>query len=337
MNIEKHGNRWRISEQVNGKRFRVSVDHKPSDREARLLISEKMANDRTARCGKGSFLHFADKYISAKSNILSPSTIRAYKSIIRNLSDDFCETQLADITQERIQIEINDYAATHSAKSTHNAHGFISSIFGLYRPQMNISTTLPQKVKYEAVTPSEEDVQKVLEAVTGTFYEIAFRLGVYGMRRGEICAITSADLDGNMLQINKSKVLNDREEWVIKPIPKTTDSKREIYIDDYLANLIREKGEAFGSNPNLLNQHLHRLQKKLKLPSFRFHDLRAYYATLAHSMGIPDKYIMANGGWSSNRIMDRVYKRTFADKQADANRMMAEKLGASVGHAVGQN
>jgi hypothetical protein len=54
-------------------------------------------------------------------------------------------------------------------------------------------------------------------------------------------------------------------------------------------------------------------------------------------MGIPDKYIMANGGWSSNRIMDRVYKRTFAEKQADANRMMAEKLGGSVGHAVGQN
>ena len=337
MTIEKHGNKWRISEQINGKRFRVSVDHKPSDREARLLISEKMANDRTARCGKGSFLHFADKYIAAKSNILSPSTIRAYRSIIKNLSDDFCATQLADITQERIQIEINNYAATHSAKSTHNAHGFISSIFGLYRPQMNISTTLPQKVKYEAVTPSEEDVQKVLEAVTGTFYEIAFRLGVYGMRRGEICAITSEDLNGNMLSINKSKVLNDREEWVIKPIPKTTDSQRDIYIDDYLANLIREKGEAFGSNPNILNQHLHRLQKRLKLPVFRFHDLRAYYATLAHSMGIPDKYIMANGGWSSNRIMDRVYKRTFAEKQADANRLMAEKLGATVGHAVGQN
>ena len=337
MTIEKHGNKWRVSEQINGKRFRVSVDHKPTDREARLLISEKMATDRVVKCGKGSFLQYADKYRSAKSNIISPSTIRAYRSIMRNLSDDFCSTQLAYISQERIQVEINSYAATHSPKSTRNAHGFISAVLGLYNPHLHISTTLPQKVKYEAVTPSENDVQKILETVAGTDYEIAYRLGVYGMRRGEICAITAADLDGNMLKINKSKVLDENNSWVIKPMPKTTDSQREIYIDDYVAELIRKNGDAFPDHPNRLNHHLHRLQKRLNLPAFRFHDLRAYYATLAHSMGIPDKYIMANGGWSSNRIMDRVYKRTFAEKQADANRMMAKKLGESVGHDVGQN
>lgn len=328
MTIEKHGNKWRISEQINGKRFRVSVDHKPTEKEARLIMSEKMANDRSVRCGKGSFLQFADKYIAAKSNILSPSTIRAYRSIIKNLSDDFCSTQLEDITQERIQVEINGYAATHSPKSTRNAHGFISAVLGLYRPNMNISTTLPQKVKFEPYTPSEDDVRSILEYVTGTEYEIAYRLGVYGMRRGEICAITSKDISGNMLFINKSKVLDENNRWVIKPIPKTTDSQREIYIDDYLADLIRSKGVAFPDHPNRLNHHLHRLQKRLKLPSFRFHDLRAYYATLAHSMGIPDKYIMANGGWSSNRIMDRVYKRTFAEKQAEANKAIAERLKA---------
>ena len=326
MTIEKHGNKWRVSEQINGKRFRVSVDHKPSTREAIALIREKMADDRTVKCGKGSFLQYSDKYISAKSNILSPSTIRAYRSIVKNLSDDFCEMQLSAITQEQIQVEINNYSATHSPKSTRNAHGFISAVLGLYRPQMHISTTLPQKVKYEAVTPSENDIKQILEYVSGTEYEIAYRLGVYGMRRGEICAITAADLDGNMLKINKSKVLNENNTWVIKPLPKTTDSQREIYIDDYVASLIRKRGEAFPDHPNRLNHHLHRLQKRLNLPAFRFHDLRAYYATLAHSMGIPDKYIMANGGWSSNRIMDRVYKRTFAEMQAEANKAIADRL-----------
>jgi len=326
MTIEKHGNKWRVSEQINGKRFRVSVDHKPSTREAIALIREKMADDRTVKCGKGSFLQYSDKYINAKSNILSPSTIRAYRSIIKNLSDDFCEMQLSAITQERIQVEINNYAATHSPKSTRNAHGFISAVLGLYRPQMHISTTLPQKVKYEAVTPSESDIKQILDTVSGSEYEIAYRLGVYGMRRGEICAITAADLDGNMLKINKSKVLNENNTWVIKPLPKTTESQREIYIDDYVASLIRERGEAFPDHPNRLNHHLHRLQKRLNLPAFRFHDLRAYYATLAHSMGIPDKYIMANGGWSSNRIMDRVYKRTFAEMQAEANKAIADRL-----------
>lgn len=337
MTIEKHGNKWRVSEQINGKRFRVSVNHKPSTREATALIREKMADDRTVRCGKGSFLQYSDKYISAKSNILSPSTIRAYRSIIKNLSDDFCEMQLSAITQERIQVEINNYAATHSPKSTRNAHGFISAVLGLYRPQMHISTTLPQKVKFEPYTPSEEDVKKILNEVTGTKYEIAYRLGCYGMRRGEICAITAADLKGNMLTINKAMIYTDDGTWVIKPFPKTTESAREIYIDDYLADLIREQGRAYAEHPERLSKRLKIVCRHNNIPEFRFHDLRAYYATLAHSMGIPDKYIMANGGWSSNRIMDRVYKRTFAEKQADANRMMAERLGASVGHGLGQN
>ena len=337
MTIEKHGNKWRISEQINGKRFRVSVDHKPTDREARLLLSEKMATDRVVKCGKGSFLQYADKYISAKSNIISPSTIRAYRSIMRNLSDDFCSTQLAYISQERIQVEINSYAATHSPKSTRNAHGFISAVLGLYNPHLHISTTLPQRVKYEAYTPSEDDVKKILTEVSGTKYEIAYRLGCYGMRRGEICAITAADLKGNMLTINKSMIYTDEGTWIIKPFPKTTESAREIYIDDYLANLIREQGQAYAEHPERLSKHLKIICRHNDIPEFRFHDLRAYYATMAHALGIPDKYIMANGGWSSNRIMDRVYKRTFAEKQADANKMIADRLGASVGHDVGQN
>ena len=162
--------------------------------------------------------------------------------------------------------------------------------------------------------------------MSGTEYERAYRLGCYGMRRGEICALDASDLDGNMLSITKSKVLNDNNEWIIKPIPKTTGSQRTIYIDDALAKMFQEQGYAFADHPNRLNHHLHRLLKRLNIPIFRFHDLRAYYASMAHALGIPDAYIMANGGWSSTNIMNRVYKRAFADKQAEMNKQIASHL-----------
>lgn len=328
MTIEKVGKKWRITEMRDGVRYRVSVDHEPGKREAADLIREKVKEAEPNICKKDSFEWSCNKYIAIKSNVLSPSTIRGYRTIIKAMSDSFRTTPTAAITQELIQVEINNYSADHSPKSVRNMHGFISAVLSVYRPRLNISTTLPQKRKYEAVTPLEEHIEKVLTEVSGTDYEIPYRLGVYGMRRGEICAITAADLDGNILSINKSKVLNDKNEWVIKLFPKTTDSERQIYIDDHLAELIREHGTAFDDHPNRLNHHLHRLLKRLDIPAFRFHDLRAYYVSMAHSMGIPDKYVMAHGGWSSTYIMDRVYKRAFADKQ----REMDENLGKFLGN-----
>ena len=325
MTIEKNGNKWRVSKMRGGVRYRVSVDHKPTIKEAEKLIAEKMRLYDPVSAPGDTFLFSAEKYLAIKEGVLSPSTLLNYRSIIKNMSDSFKGLKTANITQEHVQKEVSSYARTHSAKSTHNLHGFISAVLGVYHPNLRLNTSLPQKVKFDAYTPTEDEVKKVLSAVSGSEFEIVYRLGVYGLRRGEICALSSADLDGNILKVNKSKVLTDNG-YMIKPIPKTTGSQREIYIDNDLADLIRQKKVVFSKNPDAINKHLHRLEKALSLPAFRFHDLRAYYASMAHSLGIPDAYIMANGGWTSTNILNRVYKRAFADKQNEANRAIAEHL-----------
>ena len=326
MTIEKHGNKWRIRERYRGKLYMVSVSERPTPREAQKLIDAKIEKEDFSPKNGMTMQSASNAYIDLKGNILSPSSIRGYRSIMRNLSEKFMSKKLDNITPLDVQKEINDYSSTHSAKSTRNAHGFISAVLGTYKPSMQLRTTLPQSVKYEAYTPTEDDVKRILDEVSGTEYEIAYRLGCYGMRRGEICALDASDLDGNMLSITKSKVLNDNNEWIIKPIPKTTGSQRTIYIDDALAKMFQEQGYAFADHPNRLNHHLHRLLKRLNITIFRFHDLRAYYASMAHALGIPDAYIMANGGWSSTNIMNRVYKRAFADKQAEMNKQIASHL-----------
>ena len=325
MKVEKVGNKYRVRKRHNGINYTVSFDYKPSKKEAEEAMFKKISSEDISGDLRDSFKESAEKYIRIKSNVLSPSTINGYLSILRALSPRFLNQKTAQITQESIQKEINDYSREHSPKSVRNLHGFVSAVLSVYRPSFKIYTTLPQKVKYEAVTPSEKDIKALLSAVKGSKYEIAYRLGVYGLRRGEICALSSADLDGNIIKINKSKVLGS-EGYQIKPFPKTTGSQREIYIDNSLADLLRKQGVAFTENPDAINHHLHRLEKRLGLPSFRFHDLRAYYATMSHSLGIPDAYIMASGGWTSTNILNRVYKRTFAEKQEEANRIYSEHL-----------
>jgi len=326
MTIEKVGKKWRVKQMHNGITYRVSLDYKPTNKEAQLIISEKISADDPSGDRRDTFAKSAEKYLQIKSNVLSPSTIRGYNTIIRSISTRFMNTKTCDITQELIQKEINDYSASHSPKSTRNLHGFISAVLTVYKPSLRISTTLPQKRKYESYTPSEDDVKRILNDASGTKYEIPFRLGCYGMRRGEICAITDADLNENLLHIDKSKVLTEDGTWIIKPFPKTTESERTIYIDDELADLIRKQGYAYKEHPERLSKALKRIQKRLKMPEFRFHDLRAYYASMAHAMGVPDAYIMANGGWSSTNILNRVYKRTFTDKQIEMNQQIADHL-----------
>lgn len=327
MTIEKVGKKWRISQQRNGIRYRVSLDHKPTMHEAEELIRQKISETDPSNDARDLFGESCRKYIMIKSNILSPSTIRSYNGIIKVMSATIKNTKTAAITQELIQKEINDYSSTHSPKSTRNLHGFISAVLSVYRPSMVIRTTLPQKAKFEPYTPTEEDIEKVMAAVHGTRYEIPYLLGCYGLRRSEICSLLSSDLSGNMLHIHRAYVMNSNKEWVIKEYPKTTESNRTIYVDDDLARMIAtHEGRMFEGHPGRLNDHLKTLLVRLNLPRFRFHDLRAYYASMAHALGVPDAYIMANGGWSSTHILNRTYKRTIEDMAAAENQRISMHL-----------
>lgn len=308
-------------------RYRVSLDYKPSRREAASIISERIKEGMVSGNSKDTFHSYALKYIELKENTLSPSTIRSYGSTVKSMPEYFLHMKLQDIAQPDIDKLINDVAKTHKAKTVRNYHGLISAVIKEYRPHMQLHTKLPQKEKYAYITPERSEIDTLFETVKGTRYDIAYRLGCYGLRRSEVCALTATDLNGNTLTINKAYIRNKNNEWIIKPHGKTTESNRSIYIDDYLADLIREKeGRLFEGYPTRLNDHLKELQKRLNMPHFRFHDLRAYYASMAHAMGIPDAYIMANGGWSSPHVMQRVYRRAMDDEKAKMNQIFAKNL-----------
>ena len=223
-----------------------------------------------------------------------------------------------------IQNEIGQYSLTHSAKSTHNLHGFISAVLGMYRPNLHLHTTLPQKVKFEPYTPSEEDIKLILSASENTAYHIPIQLGILGMRRSEICALDESDLEENHLSINKARV-KSAGGWVIKNITKTTEGKRVIFIPDDLVKEINENG-MFKGSPDRIIHYLHDVQDRLNLPRFRFHDLRGFYASYAHSKGIPDAVIMESGGWKSDYVMKSIYRRALEDDKNRYQRQIAEEL-----------
>lgn len=326
MKIEKlPSGSYRIRKMYKGKTYTVVTEYKPTQKEALQLLAAEMDNLREAR-QQLTFRTAAESYIESKENVLSPSTIREYTGTIKRLSTEFNDKNISDITGMDIQKEINNLAKDRSPKTVRNYHGFISSVMKTFRPNLIINTTLPQKLKREPYIPTDEDVKRILQAAKGTNYEIPIMLACFGLRRSEICALTLDDISGNIITINKAMVLDKNNKWVIKNNPKTEESTRDIWVPDELIELIRQKGSIYDGHPNDITDYLDALQKKLGMEHFSVHKLRHYYASMSHSLGIPDSYIMKSGGWKSDNILKSVYRHAMKDKESEMQQFAGEYL-----------
>ena len=313
---------YRVRKMYKGQKYQLVFDHKPTDKEITVAFAELMQDDTPKE--KGTFESYAERYIESKHNILSPASVRTYYELIDRMTDRLKSTNLYDVTQELIQIEVNEYSETHAPKSVRALHGFIAAVLGMYRPQFTLKTTLPRIQKEKAYQPTTKDIKRLLEAVKGTKFSIPYQLGVLGLRRGEICALTLSDLDGDELTINKTLIWNDG--WILKPAAKTDESNRTICIPDALAEEIRANGKIYEGDPKKLTYHLHDVQDKLGIPRFRFHDLRHYFASYASTLGIPEADIMAMGGWKS----DHVFKSIYRDSMEESRKKSMKKIGSII-------
>lgn len=323
MKIEKlPSGTYRVRRTIQGKAVSVTFPYKPSQKEALQALQDKYTGRDKLRM---TFDQAAQEYINGKRNTISPSTIRGYESIRKNLPDVVKNRQLSEITAWDIQRHINDLSADHSPKTVRNIHAFLSSVLGTFCPNLILNTHLPQKLPKSAPVPSDDDIRRILEDVAGTEYEIPFRLACYGLRRSEICALTPDDLDGDVLTINKALVEDENKQWHIKST-KTTNSTRTIILDAPLCALIRSQNRIYDGTPGNLYKELQRVLKRLQIAPFPFHGFRHYYATTAHAIGMPDAVVMASGGWKTDAVMKRIYRHEKQDQVTEMQKKYAAQF-----------
>lgn len=329
MKIEKlPSGSYRVRKMYKGKMYTVITDYKPTQKDALLLLSEKMKKAEK-KCEHMTFRAAAESYVEMKRNVLSPKTIKEYSEKVKRLPEWFCSIPVTDVSQTDINKLVNELSKDKSPKTVRDYHGFISSILGTFYPDLRISTTLPQKVKSEPYTPSQEDVKRILKEVEGSDYEIAITLACYGMRRSEICALTIDDIKGDIVCINKAMVQNDNNEWVIKTT-KTTESTREIIIPTELADKIRERGYIYRGHPGRITKNLEKVEDRLGIPRFPLHKLRHYFASQMSALGVPEADILKMGGWETDHVMKSVYRHSMMEKEEQAKREAAEKLRSTL-------
>lgn len=326
--------KYRVRKMINGRRKSLLFDAPPTQKDV-LLATNELLNEVPGSLLKGTFLDYADKYIKAKENILSASTIRGYRATLRGIPGHFTSLPLKDITQYTLTALVNDMVRSVSPKTVYNRHGLIVSVLHEFRPDFVIRTKLPRKVQKDIYTPGDEEVSILFayleDSPTLKKYWIPLYLASLGLRRSEIGALSIADLSENdILTINKAKVLGSDNKWVVQNFTKTERSNRKIPVPKELADRIRQQGFIYQGDLNSIFCVMTAAQRKLGLPHFGVHRLRSYFASKAHALGLHDSIILKLGGWKSDHIMKGIYRKALQEDLHEESKTFLDHMTKQV-------
>ena len=302
------------------KSFTSNLPGTKGKRDAERQAAEWAAGKESVSKCNFTYSEALERYIEARSSVLSPSTIREYKRSRKSDLQGLMDKMLSEITQEDVQLEINKESLTHSPKSVRNMHGLLSAVFATYRPEFTLRTALPKKKPPTLYIPDEDDIKKLISYVKDTEMEIPVLLAAFGpMRRGEIAALCSDHIAGDVVHVEYALALDANGKWGRK---STKTEKGDRYIE--FPHFVIEKmsgisGQITHLTPGQISDRFVTIIKKSGLPKFRFHDLRHYSASIQHALGIPDAYIMQRGGWKSDTVLKNVYRHALDDSTKKMN------------------
>ena len=327
MNIEKRGKNYGIRPTIKGKRLSIQFDHKPTRTEIAETIAELKRKEEPSI--NQPFGICTKTMIDDKSNVLSPSTIRRYKTMLNGMSDDFKDIQLDEITNQDIQREINQLSTSLAPKTVHNYYGLISSVFAYYLPSKAFKVKLPPKQIKEPYCPNYDEIKAILDYTEEHEYAhkylFAIRCGCYGMRLGEFTALTDADINAEerLITINKSKVLDSDNKWIIKPTAKTDKSNRVIKVSEATIKAYLDYG-LYQGYPKSISNYMRKTQDKLQIEHFSYHKLRHFFASTALEE-LPIAAVQEFGGWSTPATLNKIYAHNLR-KIDDVERVLSDKI-----------
>lgn len=310
----------------------------PSPKGKRKCEAEATAwaleKENSSRNDDLAFKEAVNSYIASKENVLSATTIINYRGIVKNYMSPIEDIRLDEFNKQNVQEWVNSLASKHSVKTVKNAYGLFSATMIQFMDK-RFHVKFPQKTINEMYIPSDRDIKILLENSSGDF-QIALYLAAFtGLRRGEICALHRSDIHNGYITVNKSMGLMQDRTWQIKP-PKTVSSNRNVNAPGFLIELLKAKdGKIIDMTPNQLTEAFCALRDRLGIKRFRFHDLRHYYVSVNHALGVPDQYIMAMGGWNTDSTMKNVYRNILAperDKFANISMSHFEKMQHEMQH-----
>lgn len=310
--------RCRVYDKESGKyySFTSTLEGKAGKAEAELMANEFLLGKRDAVKNKATVGQCVEEYIRLKSNVLSPTTIAGYKSYLKNCFGIIEKVPVSKLTTGIVQSWVNQISLTMRPKSVRNAHGLLMAALNVIVPDKTFRATLPKVQKNIKHIPEAADV---IRAVVGTNVELPCLMAIWlGMRMSEIRGARKSDIHGDVLTICNTVVTVDNKD-VEKSQTKTTESTRQIAVPRYIMALIDKlpdnQDKLVPMSRRAVYYHFKKALSSAGVDDMSFHDLRHLNASVMLMLGVPDKYAMERGGWSSPTVIKSVYQHTFSSER----------------------
>lgn len=273
-----------------------------------------------------------DNYIEARQNILSPATLRGYRTIQKHRFPGLMKQEVSTITPEQCQRAVNLEAKNVSAKTLANAWGFVSSVLAEATGQ-TFAVRLPQVIPAERPWLTPEQIPEFVEAVKGDVAEIPALLALSSLRRSEIVGLRWSDVDlkKGVIHVNGATVPGEDNKFVRKAETKNVTSRRTIPIIPPLLDAleaVEHRGEMVVTyHPATVMNQVNRVCERAGLPKVGLHGLRHSFASLAYHLGWSEKVAMQIGGWADDRTMHKIYTHVSQKSVEEASAAFADFFG----------
>lgn len=267
-----------------------------------------------------------DRYITDRSEIISPSTQRSYWSVRKHRMQDCMEWNIYDPSnnwQAAVNQELVDGL---SAKTVKNVWRLCS---GAIR---NAGAVVPN-VDLKRPTPAErqwlryDQIEVFLDQIKGEDCELAALLALHSLRLSELLALKPSNISwkNRELRVRGSRVLNSDGLLEYKALNKTERSRRDIpFLIPRLEELLKAIPDTqewlVGSNEKRLYDNINRICKANGLPTVGVHGLRHSFASLGYHLGMKELTVMQIGGWSDSSVVRDIYTHN-SDLDADVETM----------------
>lgn len=323
---KKRGKSWHCmvyaGTDENGKRSYISVTA-PTKAECAYKAARLQAEGRPEIPARSLTVGEAvDRYIDG-CKTLSPTTLAGYRKIRRTCFPDLMALPVSSLNSEIVQEAINAEMARETSRRHSLSSKTIKNAYGLVSASLRRLCGLSFDVKLPKAEPRFLELPEphvVMAAIAGTDVELPCLLALWlSLSMSEVRGLKYSSIRHGCLYIDQ--VIVDVDGTAVeKKRAKTASRNRVLALPPELFELIRartdhdkyKRGEISDGFlwPYSHDKIRHGLDKTGL--GISFHQLRHLNASVMLRIGVPDKYAMERGGWSTPAVMKSVYQHTMS-------------------------
>lgn len=343
-NITKRGTSYRATVSIykNSENQRITKTFKTRKEAKQWTLEMELYKGKGKNIAEHTTLYtdfYKNWIFSVKKNDVREATLVNYERTITIIDKLFEGIELRHLNDTVMQKKIDEYALTHSKKTTKelvlkirgslkyayargllvNDFGSLLKVRGKELPKRNISLSIREMAKLRKYCLEHKHIE---------FNVLVLLALETGARRGELLGLKCEDIYEFGIKIRRS----------ISPTSKDTSlknkfSKRDISINkdiyDALVELSKSKKDyIFCRNNFMQSKYLQELLKKLEITKTTFHGLRDSHASFLFSKDISLDYISRRLGHNSILTTQEYYLSLMPEKKhqqdADALNLLDE-------------